>query len=126
MNTNATLRARAVGFGGYSEGAADDYNKALWSALYMEPGLSVDAFTEQYASHFLHPATATTADAATHAKQSTSSGTSVEANDGAALLFGCARTKLDVFVEKDDLVSTRTHVCPFAKICLDENWNSWR
>ena len=47
MNTNASLRARSVGFGGYSEGAADDLNKALWSALYMEPGLSVDALVDQ-------------------------------------------------------------------------------
>jgi hypothetical protein len=34
MNTNSSLRKRSVGFGGYSEGAADDFNKAMWSSMY--------------------------------------------------------------------------------------------
>lgn len=69
MNTNASLRARSVGFGGYSEGAADDLNKALWSALYMEPGLSVETLVDQYSRHFFPEGRA----------------------DGAALLFGLER-----------------------------------
>lgn len=71
MNTNASLRARSVGFGGYSEGAADDFNKALWSALYMEPLLSVEALADQYARHFFPE--------------------DAGAADGAALIFGLER-----------------------------------
>ena len=38
---NASYSTRAIGFGGYSEGASDDVNKAVWSALYLEPTLEV-------------------------------------------------------------------------------------
>eukprot|EP01043_Picozoa_sp_COSAG02_P009425 COSAG02_NODE_319_length_24795_cov_20.998502_13_plen_533_part_00 len=86
MNTNASLSQRAIGFGGYSEGAADDFNKALWSALYMEPGLSVDRLTEQYARHFLQPVLPPVHslgnDEGLYKEASTKD------NDGAALLYG--------------------------------------
>jgi hypothetical protein len=53
MNLNASFsQAGAVGFGAYSEGAADDPNKALWSALYLEPALSPEALVAQYTSYF--------------------------------------------------------------------------
>jgi len=45
---NRTFRKRVIGFGGYSEGAADDLNKMLFSALYLEPGTSPDDFVLQY------------------------------------------------------------------------------
>lgn len=35
-------------------GAGDDVNKALWSALYLEPSLTSKAVIEQYARHFFH------------------------------------------------------------------------
>ena len=86
MNTNASLRQRAVGFGGYSEGAADDFNKALWSAMYMEPGLSVDRLTAQYGRHFLQPVSETVHDLTNTDALYTA--TSAEDGDGAALLYG--------------------------------------
>ena len=51
--TNATFNSRFIGFGGYSEGAADDFNKMLWSALYLEPELGASAVLDQYARYFL-------------------------------------------------------------------------
>ena len=33
---NASYSTRAIGFGGYSEGASDDLNKCIWSSIYME------------------------------------------------------------------------------------------
>lgn len=53
MNMNATYSQRAIGFGAYSEGACDDLNKMLWSALYTEPKLTIDEFITQYSRHFL-------------------------------------------------------------------------
>ena len=51
--TFAAAAARVVGFGGYSEGAGDDFNKALWAALYLEPALSPATLTRQYSAYFL-------------------------------------------------------------------------
>lgn len=45
-------RQRAVGFGAYSEGAADDLNKALWSAAFLEPELPPERLVRQYAGYF--------------------------------------------------------------------------
>lgn len=41
-----------AGYSAYSEGLNDDFNKQLWSALTMEPGLSADNLTRQYARTF--------------------------------------------------------------------------
>ena len=38
-----------IGYSAYSEGLNDDYNKALWSALTLEPSLSAENLTRQYA-----------------------------------------------------------------------------
>jgi hypothetical protein len=35
------------------QGASDDFNKCLWSALYLEPTTSADEVVAQYARHFL-------------------------------------------------------------------------
>ena len=81
-NTNASLRARSVGFGGYSEGAADDLNKALFSALYMEPTLHVEELVEQYSRHFF------------------------QNGDGAALLFGLEQNWVGVAATNTHVLST--------------------
>eukprot|EP01052_Picozoa_sp_SAG31_P003144 SAG31_NODE_118_length_24006_cov_8.219266_4_plen_620_part_00 len=51
MNQNYSY-SRAVGFGAYSEGASDDVNKCLWSALYLEPNTTTAEVILQYARHF--------------------------------------------------------------------------
>jgi hypothetical protein len=53
-NVNSSFGSRgAVGFGSYSEGAADDFNKALWAAMYLEPNLSPQEVAAQYCTfHF--------------------------------------------------------------------------
>ena len=52
LNQNASFQQTMVGFGGYSEGANDDVNKAVWSALYLEPDTTPDEIVEHYVSHF--------------------------------------------------------------------------
>ena len=52
MNQNATYSSRAIGFGAYSEGASDDLNKCIWSALYLEPNTTAEEVVAQYSSHF--------------------------------------------------------------------------
>ena len=48
MNTNSSFaKSGTVGFGSYSEGAADDVNKALWAAMYLEPSLSAENLISQ-------------------------------------------------------------------------------
>ena len=37
----------------FLQGASDDFNKCLWSALYLEPTTSADEVVAQYARHFL-------------------------------------------------------------------------
>jgi hypothetical protein len=41
-----------LGYSAYSEGLNGDYNKCLWSALTMEPNLSAENLTRQYARTF--------------------------------------------------------------------------
>ena len=82
-NTNASLRARSVGFGGYSEGSADDLNKALFSALYMEPTLHVEELVEHYSRHFFP-----------------------SAQNGAALLFGLEQNWVGVAATNTHVLST--------------------
>lgn len=53
LNQNATYSSRAIGFGAYSEGASDDLNKCIWSALYLEPNTSAEQVVAQYSRHFL-------------------------------------------------------------------------
>ena len=52
--TNSSFQDISIGFGGYSEGAADDFNKCVWSALYMEPTLSAEEVASQYSAYFFN------------------------------------------------------------------------
>ena len=48
-----------IGYSAYSEGLNGDFNKCLFSALTMEPGLSAENVTQQYARTFFGAENAT-------------------------------------------------------------------
>jgi len=52
VNLRRNGSTASVGFGAYSEGVNDDYNKCLWSAMSMEANLTLEDFTSQYARAF--------------------------------------------------------------------------
>ena len=52
LRLNASYASHQAGFGAYSEGTSDDFNKAIWSALYSDTSLSVQDIVNQYTNYF--------------------------------------------------------------------------